>query len=77
MFDAKSNTYTFYDNPNRQVNGMYNIFWRAEVSLVGINGAGAHELYTMKWGFNYNSNNNYIMMPLQQVIYNGRYKFLK
>ncbi|MBN9336566.1 MAG: hypothetical protein J0I88_01790, partial [Chryseobacterium sp.] len=77
MYDSKTNTYRFYDAPNREVNSMFNIFWRAEVSLVGINSSGAHALSTMKWGFNYYQNNSYLMMPLQPVIYNGRYKWLK
>lgn len=56
---------------------MYNIFWRAEVSLIGINNSGAQELQTFKWGFNLYKNNNYLVMPLETIPYMGRYNWLK
>lgn len=79
-FDKKAGTYYFGDAPYRERNTTlkYDIYFRAEVSLVGINNSGAHELHTFKWGFNYYYNNNhFINMPLQTIPYNGRYKWLK
>ncbi|EKB60686.1 hypothetical protein [Bergeyella zoohelcum] len=77
MYDAKTNTYRFYDSPRREVNRMYNAYWRGEVSLVGINSSGAHALSTFKWGFNYYKNGHYLSMPLMSIPYSGRYKWLK
>lgn len=77
MYNAKTNTYRFYDSPRREVNSMYNAYWRGEVSLVGINSSGAHALSTFKWGFNYYQNNHYLSMPLMSISYSGRYKWLK
>lgn len=77
MYNAKTNTYRFYDSPRREVNSMYNAYWRGEVSLVGINSSGAHALSTFKWGFNYYQNGHYLSMPLMSIPYSGRYKWLK
>ena len=70
------NDLTFYDKPSRTVNN-FNISWRAELSLVGINSSGAHALHTFKYGFNLYSYNHILAMPLYNIDYQNRYKWLK
>ncbi|WP_419870250.1 RHS repeat-associated core domain-containing protein [Chryseobacterium sp. CT-SW4] len=70
------NQYTFIDAPRRELRN-FNVGWRAELSLVGINNTGAHALHTFWYGFNLYPSNHIIAMPIYNIQYKNRYQWLK
>jgi RHS repeat-associated protein len=68
-------TLNFYDYPKRSLTN-YNIYWRAELSLVGKIGQVYHEITTLRYGFDL-KNGNYIIQPLSSIPYSNSYKWLK
>lgn len=72
----QGNQYLFTDTPMRgKLN--FNIGWRGEVSLVGINTSGRTILHTFWYGFNYYSYNHLLLMPIVSKKHTNNYLWLK
>jgi len=66
----------FYDNPSRNIKS-FDLYWRAELSLIGKIRGEYHEITTLKYGFNLSSTGSYNMLPLLSIPYLNTYKWLK
>lgn len=72
----QGNQYLFTDTPMRGLQN-FNIGWRGEVSLVGINTGGRTILHTFWYGFNYYSYNHLLLMPIVTKKYTNNYRWSK